>query len=430
MDGIIKYQGFDHIWKYTGPWRPASRKGILIFVLGDLGHSPRMCYHASSFSKVGYDVTLCGYVETHPPSEIVDDLNIDIVPIGVVHNIYNLPFVLFAAQKILLQVKQLATILWNRGGEMDVIMIQNPPSIPILLIVLLFKFFVQRHWKIVIDWHNLNYTILNLRFQNLNHPLVRLMKGYECYLGKFADLNITVTKKMRKFLINEFGFAKSKVTAFYDRPGMQFKPTRDIELRAKHEIFKDVENVEQYKILISSTSFTPDEDFGLLLDALKLYDKSQQSNTPPILLIVTGKGPLKDKFVQKVIELDYSPRIIVKTAWLASEDYPKILAQADLGVSLHTSSSGIDLPMKIVDFFGSGVPVVSLSFPAIDELVKDGDNGLIVKESTAENLVKLLNAVFTDEELLSKLKNGALKESESRWDENWNTVLRPKFVHN
>lgn len=454
MSEFIKYQGFDHVWKYTGPWfyyllaayislpilaykllpyfsqsrRSPSRKSVLIFVLGDLGHSPRMCYHALSFSKSGYDVSLCGYIETRPSGEIVDDLNIDVVPIGVVHNVHNFPFMIFAAQKILIQVKQLMTILWNRGGEIDVVMIQNPPSIPILLIVLLFKFLIHRHWKVVIDWHNLNYTILNLRFQNLNHPLVKLMKFYESFLGRFADLNITVTKQMRKFLINDFGFAKGKVITFYDRPGMQFIPAKSSELKKTHEIFRDVKNIELCKILISSTSFTPDEDFDLLLDALKLYDTLGNPNLPPILLIVTGKGPLKQKFVQRVIELDFSPRVIVKTAWLTSEDYPKILAQADLGISLHTSSSGIDLPMKIVDFFGCGVPVISLSFPAINELVKDGDNGLIAKESTADDLANLLEKVFTDDKLLSKLEDGALRDSKSRWDENWTTVLKPKFV--
>lgn len=114
-------------------------------------------------------------------------------------------------------------------------------------------------------------------------------------------------------------------------------------------------------ILVSSTSWTIDEDFSILLDALALYDENYTSPYPKIILIITGKGPLNSYYAGKIKELSLQ-HVEIRLEWLAIEDYPLLLGSADLGICLHTSSSGLDLPMKVVDMFGCGLGVCCVDY--------------------------------------------------------------------
>lgn len=114
-------------------------------------------------------------------------------------------------------------------------------------------------------------------------------------------------------------------------------------------------------LIVTSTSWTDDEDFDLLLDAIRIIERNQLYDFPKCILFITGKGPNRSKYEKIVSEMKLES-FEIRIEWLESDDYPKILGSFDLGLCLHFSSSGMDLPMKVVDMFGSGLPVLACKF--------------------------------------------------------------------
>ncbi|PCH06251.1 Hypothetical protein PENO1_018130 [Penicillium occitanis (nom. inval.)] len=408
---------------------------VQILVLGDIGRSPRMQYHALSIARHGGLVDIIGYQESDPHPEITSNSNISIVPLPPHPNILQtsnkLLFLAFGPLKVLFQVLSLWICLAYRTTPAKYLLVQNPPSIPTLAIVSVVCFF--RQTRLIIDWHNFGYSILALKLGD-QHPLVRISNWYEKLFCGWATAHLCVTNAMARVLKEEFGISKAPILTLHDRPASYFKAILDEEERV--QFLASLEEVTATKaklasgdvrVLVSSTSWTPDEDFLVLIDALCRYSEvatAENTTLPRVLAIITGKGPQKEMYLNEISSREKAgklEKVTIKTAWLSTLDYARLLGCASLGVSLHTSSSGVDLPMKVVDMFGAGLPVVGWSrFEAWPELVTEGVNGRGFGSS--EELASHLTDLFGNPKKLENLRNGAQKESLRRWDQEWDPI--------
>lgn len=436
-----------------------SSKNACIVVLGDIGRSPRMQYHAQSLIDEKFNVDLVGYVETKPIQTILS------APNATIHEIFhfpdiNLPSTLKYIFKTFWQSLTLLVALTSIRRP-NFVIVQNPPAVPTFVICYFFCLFVKA--KLIIDWHNYTHTILAIN-SSRGSLIVRLAHAIEKFFGRRASAHFCVTRAMKDDLKQNWGI---EAVVLYDRPPLQFKP---INLEMKHELYmkmskdyaqflpKDCGDFKEsgvlestsltqkmsngevvYKkgypgILVSSTSWTQDEDFSVLLSALEEYERqaSTDPTLPQLLCIITGKGPEKKFYMKKISKLNWN-KVSIVTPWLEPEDYPLLLASADLGVCLHWSSSGLDLPMKVVDMFGCGLPVCAINFKCLSELVLHEKNGFVFENSKelSEQIINWFRN-FPNNSSLTKTKKDFemnLKDFQSlRWKENWAANVLPVLL--
>ncbi|KAL8359142.1 hypothetical protein RB598_007819 [Gaeumannomyces tritici] len=389
-----------------------SNVSVQVLVLGDIGRSPRMQYHAMSIAKHGGRVDLIGYQETTPHPALLGHPKIKI------HSLDLPPRVL--------RSKSIPFII---SGPLKVIWCRNT--------------------RLLIDWHNYGWTILS-GTRGAGHPFVFVSKLYECFFGRAGSANLTVTHAMARQLREKPYRIRSPILTMHDRPPDIFQPinnpTTRLDILARvlesRELAAAVVD-GHVRLVVSSTSWTPDEDFNLLLSALVQYANDTQRSRPlsslslssssppppptPVVAVITGKGPQKAMYEGKIAKMmadGLVPSVAIRTAFLSYEDYAALLASADLGVCLHMSSSGVDLPMKVVDMFGAGLPVVAYSgYESFSELVKEGHNGCGFETAgeLAACLVRLLGVDGQAE--LAALRRGATQEGSRRWDEEWDTSV-------
>ncbi|POS74282.1 chitobiosyldiphosphodolichol beta-mannosyltransferase [Diaporthe helianthi] len=422
-------------------YRPAAKRHVTaqVLVLGDIGRSPRMQYHALSIAKHGGTVELIGYHESALLPALTKLPNVTVCALGAPPALLrskSAPFIITGPLKVLWQVFNLFHVLLYDTQPAQWLLVQNPPSIPTLAVAWLTC--TARNTRLVIDWHNYGWTILE-GTRGSSHPFVRISKLYECFFGRIApSANLTVTRAMKRQLQKAPWGIRSPIVTMHDRPAAIFQPVaspsqRESYLSAVDEArdFAAAIAGGQQRLVVSSTSWTPDEDFGLLLDALVRYGavSAAGSAQPPLLVIITGRGPQKTAHEAKIARLASEGKlhgITVRTAFLSFDNYARLLAAADLGICLHMSSSGVDLPMKVVDMFGAGLPVLAYSgYESFGELVKEGENGCGF-ETSAElggAMSRLLVAEGQGE--LARLRDGAVREGRRRWDEEWDQVVKP-----
>ena len=387
-----------------------------------------MQFHALSLAQAGGDVDLVGLEGTavHPAvasepritqHRLADGSFASRAGGGVRR------FVVLSAFRVIAQAWPLYRKL-SRLPQPDVILVQNPPAMPTLAVAWLVS--RRRGARLIIDWHNLSHTIAAVRLGE-THRAVRALARSERRWARRADGHLTVSKALAEWLLREYG---ARAMVLYDRPLRSFDQPDAAKARglwaklAAQGVLPDA----HVPLVVCPTSWTPDEDFDLLLEALERAER-RLAGGPRLSLVLTGRGALRETFEARLSKRRLSA-ITVRTVWLEPEDYPVLIGMADLGLCLHQSSSGLDLPMKLADFRGPGVPVAAYDYaPVLSEVLTNGNEGLTFKDpgQLANLLVALANGAAEPGGPVARSRQWIDAHPAVRWEDQWRDVAAALF---
>lgn len=404
-----------------------------VIVIGDLGRSPRMQYHAASLAAAGGEVDLIG-LEGAPPVPAVaaeprirchrmSDRAFAGRAAGGIRR-----FVLGSALRACGQGVRLLAILL-RIPKPDVVLVQNPPAFPALAIAWLAA--RLRGARFVIDWHNLSHTIAAVKVGEA-HRAVKALKRSERRWARRADAHLTVSHAFADWLSREY---RVKAAVVYDRPWPAFtRPSPEAASALWNTLKIDLPaGAARPPIVVCPTSWTPDEDFDLLLEALERAERQLARAgvaSPALAVFLTGRGQLRETFEQRAARRHFK-MIAVKTVWLEPADYPTLVGMADLGVCLHQSASGLDLPMKLADLRGAGVPTAAYDYaPVLGEVMTTGQEGVMFRDpgDLANILVAVATRAIAADAPLARARAWLAQHPAERWDAQWQAAAKPVLV--
>lgn len=409
-----------------------QRYRATVLVLGDLGRSPRILNQALALAEDAAEVSLAGYHETPVDAAVLRNPRIRVYRL---RSLRRAPdgaprfwFLLVTALRSALLFFESLWLLLVRTPRADAVLVQNPPAVPTLLAGWMAA--RMRGSLFIVDWHNFGYTMLSPRLDPA-HLVVQSARSWERWLGRKADAHFCVSSAMRRILVDDFGLAAPIV--LYDKPRelVPLLPVSQRSATARNILARAGLTLPSGAALgVCPTSWTADEDMDLLLEGLKCWDShAPASPLVQLMVLITGRGPLRADFEQRLSHTSWR-RVIPRTAFLDAADYRELLRTAHFGFSMHRSSSGVDLPMKIMDLFGARTPAAVLDYgPCLAEQVEPGRTALTFQTSQelAQRIDELLHGFPNDLQFLEQMQRNIERAVPETWAESWKRDAAPAF---
>jgi glycosyltransferase involved in cell wall biosynthesis len=140
---------------------------------------------------------------------------------------------------------------------------------------------------------------------------------------------------------------------------------------------------------------TAQKSLGVALDALR--------RTDGIELVIAGEGDEREPLERRVRELGLTDRV----RFIGPQPRERVVRLFRAADAAILSSSWENFPHTVVEALAAGTPVLATAIGGVAEVVRDGDNGLLVAPGDAEALADAVRRFFEDADLRERLRDAA-----------------------
>jgi glycosyltransferase involved in cell wall biosynthesis len=152
-------------------------------------------------------------------------------------------------------------------------------------------------------------------------------------------------------------------------------------------------------------------------DSLPALLDRLSSRYPDLQLVIAGDGPVRRELELELERRGLGDRVVF-TGWVAHEHVPELIRQFD--VALAPDHLWYASPLKLFEYMACGRAVVAPALGPIEEVVRDGETGLLYTPGDPEGLVAACDRLLAERDLRHRIGAAAAEEIrlEYTWDRN------------
>ncbi|MDP3957996.1 MAG: glycosyltransferase family 4 protein [bacterium] len=274
----------------------------------------------------------------------------------------------------------------------DVIYAQDPVSVgfpALLAAVFLRKKFVLKvvgdyAWEQGTARYGIAVSLDEFSKEHRGYPFfVRVLKTVEALVARSADTIIVPSKYLKK-IVGNWGISKEKIVVVYNAYTGEPGGSKDATPHAPSE----------EKVIVSAGRLVPWKGFVTLISLMRELVK----HFPGAKLIIVGDGPERSMLESNITRLGLQSNVFL-TGALPQEKLFKYIRNADVFV-LNTSYEGFS--HQLLEVLAIGTPVVTTDVGGNPEIIKDGENGLLVAPDDRAALIRAIERVILDDDLAKR----------------------------